>query len=213
MGAASAAGERGSAGRNLPDEPVAGLTIFELAARRHDITGPLAEAIGRQIGASGIAEQHETAVLREGLQPWNEPRRHGLFVADVAGSDDLPARVESADQVRGRHFKADAVQRRIKGNRSRGEVIGIGGEHMSSAGGCRGESYETRSGAEIENRAADDVFAMIEEIAGQRLAADPGEGPKRRRQPGAGENLFGRLPDRCDLGRQVKPDLRDQWWC
>src|SRR5260221_7610364 len=51
---------------------------------------------------------------------------------------------------------------------------------------------------------------MIEQVAGQRLAAGPGEGPEGRRQGAAGKRLFGGLPDRRHLGGEVEPDLRYQ---
>src|SRR6516164_7428942 len=52
---------------------------------------------------------------------------------------------------------------------------------------------------------------MIEQIAGERLAADPGERPERRRHVGACQGFFTRLPDRGDLSRQMKPDFGHQW--
>ena len=66
MGVAAAAWRaRLNARQHLPDDPVAGVAILELAAGRHHVAGALAQAVGRQIGAAGIAEQHQAAARRE----------------------------------------------------------------------------------------------------------------------------------------------------
>ena len=51
--------------QNLPDDAVAGVAVLDLAARRHEIAGAFGEARRRQISASGVAEQHKTAVPGE----------------------------------------------------------------------------------------------------------------------------------------------------
>ena len=89
-------------------------------------------------------------------------------------------------------------------------MIDLGGDNRCGAGFGGGDRDETRSGAEIEHDAAGDLFGPIEEVAGERLAAGPREGPERRRQRAAREAFLGRLPDRGDLGGEVEADLRYQ---
>jgi hypothetical protein len=55
IGAAGRVGERGSAGQHLPDHCFADITVFELAARRHQITGALRKTRDRKIGAARVA--------------------------------------------------------------------------------------------------------------------------------------------------------------
>ncbi len=50
---------------------------------------------------------------------------------------------------------------------------------------------------------------MVEQVARQRLAAGPREGPEWRVQPPLLQLLLGLPPDRLDLGGQVQPDLGD----
>src|SRR5271166_1540687 len=54
---------------------------------------------------------------------------------------------------------------------------------------------------------------MIEDIAGERLAAGPGESPKRRRHRAARQTFLGGLPNRSDLGGEVEAELRHQRRC
>src|SRR5262249_58684302 len=86
---------------HLPDNPITGLATFELAAGRHEITGALAKTLGRQIGASGIADEHNATAAREEAQPGGDTTRQRLLVADVAGRDDLPSRIVGVDQIGG----------------------------------------------------------------------------------------------------------------
>ena len=63
------------------------------------------------------------------------------------------------------------------------------------------------------------LAGVVEDVAGEGLAAGPGEGPERRGKPRPGASqCFGRLPDGGDLGRKVERDLGDQggagrWRC
>ncbi len=51
---------------------------------------------------------------------------------------------------------------------------------------------------------------MVEQMAGQRLAPGPGEGPIGRRQAALGQIGFGRLPERHDLACQMQTNFRHQ---
>ena len=63
-------------------------------------------------------------------------------------------------------------------------------------------------GGEIEDPLAFDPFGMVEHVAGERLAARPGEGPERRRQAHRAELLLGLLPDRHGLVRESQAGSR-----
>ena len=115
------------------------------------------------------------------------------------------------DEISRRDRHLNAVQHGIRRNRGGGEMIDLDGEHASCAGFGSGDRDKTRASAKIEYRSAGDLFGMVEEVAGERLAADPDEGPERRWQPAAREAFLGGLPDRSDLGGEVKADLRHQW--
>src|SRR5439155_19406140 len=99
------------------------------------------------------------------------------------------------------------VQLRICGDRRGSEMIDVGGHHKGRASFRRGDRDETRTCAEIEHRSPDDLCGMIEDVAGKRLAAGPGESPKRRRHRAACEGFLGGLPNRSDLGGEVEVDL------
>jgi len=109
MGAPGAAGEDVSERQHLPDDAVAQLTVFELAARRHVVAGALAQAVGRQIGSPGIAEQYKAASARQSAQPSRNALRHRLLVAYIAGGDDLPAGIDDIDYPCGRHAYGNPV--------------------------------------------------------------------------------------------------------
>src|SRR5271165_431468 len=51
---------------------------------------------------------------------------------------------------------------------------------------------------------------MVEDVAGERLSARPGEGPERRRQTHLAELLLGLLPDRHGLVGEAELDLGDE---
>ena len=61
-------------------------------------------------------------------------------------------------------------------------------------------------GGEVEHPAAGDQLGMVEQVAGQGLAAGPGGGPVRRRQGVPGRRLHPGPPDDRVLG-QVQPHL------
>ena len=69
---------------------------------------------------------------------------------------------------------------------------------------------QARPGGEIQNLSAGDRLRMVEHIAGERLAAGPGEGPERRRQADSSELLLGLLPKRQRLVREVELYLGHQ---
>ena len=69
---------------------------------------------------------------------------------------------------------------------------------------------EPAAGGEIQHPPAGDEVGMIEEMAGQGLAAGPGEGPIGRGQAVALEIGLGRMPDGQDLAREIKLDLGHQ---
>src|SRR6266850_6488976 len=79
--------------QNFPHDPVAALSILELAACRHKVSGSLVQALRWKISAPGIAEQDEAATSCQKPQPSGDPLRHRPLVADVAGGDDLPTRI------------------------------------------------------------------------------------------------------------------------
>jgi hypothetical protein len=62
-----------SPGEHLPDDRLSVVAVFEFAADRHDVAGALDHPRPRQIGASGVVEEHQTAPGRERSQPWRNP--------------------------------------------------------------------------------------------------------------------------------------------
>ena len=87
-------------------------------------------------------------------------------------------------------------------------MIDLGGEHRARASHGGGDRDQAGTGSEIEHEATCDYLRLIEQVAGQRLAAGPGKGPERRRHGAARQAVFARLPDRGDFGRQMEADFR-----
>jgi hypothetical protein len=135
------------------------------------------------------------------------PMCHIALVANIAGSNDLPARVGGVDRIRGHYLHHDIVQRGVGGNGGRGEMVDLGREHGAGAGFRGGDCDQSRAGAEIDHKAPGYRLGTIEQVAGECLATGPGECPKRRRHAAARQAFFARLPDRGNLGCQMEPDL------
>ena len=75
--------------------------------------------------------------------------------------------------------------------------------------GLRGrDGDEARAGGEVEHALAAHDLRMVEEVAGERLAAGPGEGPEGRRQADLAELLLGPLPESVRLVGEVKARSR-----
>ena len=84
-------------------------------------------------------------------------------------------------------------------------------EAVDPAGtGLRGPRCATRPdpAAKSSTRRSPHEPRVVEDVAGERLTAGPGEGPERRRQPDRAELLLGLLPELRRLVRHVQADLR-----
>ena len=132
---------------------------------------------------------------------------HIALVANIAGSNDLPTGAGGVDRIRGHYLHHDIVQCGIGGDCGAGEIIDLGGKHLTRAGFGRGDRDQPRTGAEIEHKAPGDRLGTIDQVARECLAAGPGKCPKRRRHGAARQAFFARLPDRGNLGCQMEPDL------
>src|ERR1700737_1896711 len=196
--------------QNFPHDPVAALSSLEFARCRAKITAALVDALRWKISAPRIAEQDEAATRRQNPQPSGDPLRHRPLVADIAGGDDLPPRIDAVEHIRCGHRDRDPVQRSVRGNRRGSEMIDLSGDYGGGAGLGRSDRNEPRAGAKVEHGAAGDDFRMIEEIAGEHLPAGPGERPVGRWQGTAREGFLGCLPDRGDLGGESEVDIMRQ---
>ncbi len=90
-------------------------------------------------------------------------------------------------------------------DRGAAEGVDVGGQRLGRAGLHGRDGDEAGAGGEVEHPLAGDDLRMVEQVARQRLAAGPGEGPERRRQADLGQRLLGQLPERGDLVGQVEP--------
>jgi hypothetical protein len=187
-------------GQHLPNNRLPVFAVLDLAAGRHHVACAVDESGAREVGASRIAEQGEGAAGSQHAQPARDPVCHWLLIADISGGHDVPPQIDRVEQILGRHRDHDLVEQGVCGNRGGCEMVDLGREHRAGAGFGGGNGNEAGTGAKIEYRPASDIRGVIENIARERLPAGPGEGPERRRYPGACEAFFGRLPDRCDLG-------------
>ena len=81
---------RVSAGRHTIG--LAAGAVLELERRRHGVARQLGKPGSRQIGAPGIAQQHERAGRGAAPEPGGEALGQRPLVAHVAGEHDVPAR-------------------------------------------------------------------------------------------------------------------------
>ncbi len=94
----------------------------------------------------------------------------------------------------------------------RGErhAVDIGGEHRRGTclhGGDRGQAGAR---SQIEHALAGEQRRIVEDIAGQRLAAGPGKRPIGRRDVHLAQLFLGLLPDRERFFREMQQYLRDE---
>ena len=104
-------------------------------------------------------------------------------------------------------FERHRVGLRVEGDRGQREGIDVVGRDLCRTGPRGRDRHKARAGGEIEHPRSAHERRMIQEVARQRLAARPGEGPERRRQPDRLEFGLGLLPQRRRFLGQMEADL------
>src|SRR5271170_557194 len=210
MGAARPIDERSLGRQHFADNGFAAVAVFEFSARGYEVAGAFTQSFGRQIGAPRVAEQDEAAAASESPQPGHYTVSHIAFVADVPGGDDLPEGVGGVDHIGCRYRHGDVIQQGVGGDRNSGEIVDLGGEHGARSGFGGGDRDQARTGPEIEHNTPRNRSGVIEQEAGEGLAAGPSKSPERRRNPAARQAFLTRLPNWGDFRRQAELDLGHQ---
>ena len=166
---------------------------------RHVIFGDALQPVVREIGPARIADEHGRATPGKRREPAGHRVRHVLLVGHVSGQHDVPALVR-AGQVFEPGGHGDPVFVGVGANGRAGEGVDVGRLDRSRAGERGGDGDEARAGGEIERPAAAHALRVIENVAGERLPARPGERPERRRQ-GQVAAHFSRCSSRSARGR------------
>jgi hypothetical protein len=78
----------------------------------------------------------------------------------------------------------------------------------ASQGG--GDGGDTDAAADVDDVQAGDRLRIVQDVASERLAADPGEGPERRVNVYLVQVKLGCVPEWRQLGREVQSDFRHQ---
>src|SRR6516164_5464238 len=64
---------------DLPNDRLAVVAVFDLAARRHEVARALGEALIREISAPRVTEQHDDAAVGQTAEPARDPVGHRPF--------------------------------------------------------------------------------------------------------------------------------------
>ena len=89
-----------------------------------------------------------------------------------------------------------------------GERVDVGCRDDAGAGPGGRDGGKPRPGREVEDVLAAHDGGMIENVAGERLAASPCEGPEGRRQSELAQLLFGLLPKLGRFFGEIEADFR-----
>src|SRR5690606_5859122 len=133
-----------------------------------------------------------------------------LLVEDVAGEQHLPA-VVRADRVRRGEGERHTVGRGVEADGGLAEGVDVGAEHGSRTRLRRGDADQPGAGGEVEHSGAPHDLGMVENVAGEALAAGPGEGPVGRWQADLGQLLLGLQPEIVRLVGEMEADFGNVW--
>ena len=177
--------ERAS-GLEAEDAGALDLEILQFARHRHLIACQALEPVERQIGPAGIPDEGLDALLSA-----TAPARRG-HGRRCRGHRRCRRRARCRRRGRaGRRTSppiavdGDAVGGGIDGDGGDGEGVDVDGDRRARRRRVRPRWRRGPSRRRNRARAARQRRAIVEEVAGERLAAGPGEGPEGRRQADA----------------------------
>ncbi len=159
--APSCAGRSRSVGKGEDAGPL-DLAVLQLARRRHPVLGQQGQALAREIGAAGVADQDADAARVGQSQPGQHARGGRLFVADVAGQDQVDVRRIGVEQVAPGEGHAHPVGLRIERHGAGAEWIDIRSQRGGGAGPHGGDGAQARAGGEVQHPLAGDLGGMIQ---------------------------------------------------
>ncbi len=196
--------------KDLPDDRLAHAAILELQRGRDLVSCEFLQALGGEIVAARIAEQHQPAGIGVASEPSQCSDRHLALVADIARDHDvsLGCSVGVGEPVVGADLERKPVCLGIEACGNQRKQIDIVGGHRRRTGLRRRHRGDARARGEVDHALAAHRVRMIEQVACDRLAARPAEGPVRRVDVLLFHPGFGRLPDRDVLGGEPQPEFR-----
>jgi hypothetical protein len=134
------------------------------------------------------------------------PLGHRAAVEHVPGEHHVRAVRVAVELVAEQRRHRHPVGARVQVDRGHRVLVDLVGRHRGGAGQRRRDRDQTAARGEVEHVPPGDRRGMVEQVAGERLAARPGERPERRRPLGAGD-LLGAHPQPDGLVGKVQPHL------
>lgn len=104
----------------------------------------------------------------------------------------------------------DPVGRGVHLDRRGGQRVDVVRGHGRRPGQGRRDGHKPGARGDVDHVPAAHDPRMVEQVAGQRLPAGPGERPERRVQAALPVGLLGALPQADRITRLVQPDLGHQ---
>jgi hypothetical protein len=96
---------------------------------------------------------------------------------------------------------------RVEIDRGRGEDVDVGSRDSRGARPQGGDGAQPRARCEVEHPPPGDGLRVVRQVARDREAAGPGEGPIRQRRVRVAGLELDRVPQRQHLIGQVQPDV------
>ncbi len=196
-----------------PDGRVLDVAIFQRAQAGNVVCGQRPQPVPGQIRPPEVARQDIGPAGVASLEEPHHPAGQIPFVEGVGDQHHVNAgggRAIFIQDVSTDGQNRNAVGARVDGDGGGRERINVIGGH--GRGSCLGrrDGHQPGAGGDIDHTPVLDHLRVVKEVAGQRLAACPGERPEWRVQTGPAGRPLRALPYADRLGGLVQPDLRDQ---
>ena len=134
------------------------------------------------------------------------------LVEQVADEHHAIRRRRVRQEILGRRRYDDTVQRCIETNGGERHAVDIGSEHGRGPCFHGRDSGQAGARSQIEHALPRKQRRMVEDIAGQRLAACPGKGPIGRRNVDLAQLFLRLLPDGERFFGEMQQYLGDERW-
>ena len=195
-----------------PDGRVLDVAIFHTPQAGHVVCGQRPQPVPRQIRPPEVARQDTGSAGMAPLQEPHHPVGQNTFVKGVGDQHHVDAgggKVTLIQDVSTDGQDRHAVGVRVHGDsRGRERINVIGGHGRGSCLGRR-NGHQPGAGGNVDHVSAFDHLRVVEQVAGQRLAAWPGERPEWRVQTGPARGQLRALPHAHRFAGLVQPDLWD----
>ena len=147
------------------------------------------------------------------MTPLEEPHHPAgqiPFVERVGGQHHVSVRGIGVQDVRADGQDRYAVGVSVEADRGGRERVNVAGGHGRCSCPGRRDGHQPGAGGDIDHVPVFDRLGVVEKVAGQRLAARPGERPEWRVEIGPACRQLRALPQADRFARLVQPDLRDE---